>query len=169
MSVSHTTIPINFNFAKMATLAASFPPELLTVLNNLKNNSNFMNTVTDMMSQTPSMINDNDLNEINNNNNFTITTANTSLSGNDIINLGQLMVERIANAPPAIRSIAPDTYRVANDGEKTCVICDENLGDVVILPCAHLGYCMNCVKELDECAYCRVPKTGELRTFILKT
>lgn len=44
-----------------------------------------------------------------------------------------------------------------------CVICFEPKAErVAILPCAHMGFCLECAKRVDACPLCRGPKTGVL-------
>lgn len=49
--------------------------------------------------------------------------------------------------------MAPDHTEVqhdalAKDGEPTCIVCLENRRNCVILPCAHMHYCVDCSRRL---------------------
>lgn len=43
------------------------------------------------------------------------------------------------------------------DNTRTCVVCWENVPDVVLLNCGHLCSCSSCVVSLSQCPICRSP------------
>ena len=50
--------------------------------------------------------------------------------------------------------------------QRTCKVCMDNEVGVVFLPCGHLICCVNCAPSLKDCAVCRTPIQGTVRTFM---
>jgi len=50
---------------------------------------------------------------------------------------------------------------------RRCKICMEKEATIVFLPCAHLCSCANCAPVLPNCAVCRTPIQGMVRTFMV--
>lgn len=48
----------------------------------------------------------------------------------------------------------------AGENDKACVICLENKANCIVWPCAHMNYCGDCGKKLENCAVCRGEITG---------
>eukprot|EP00931_Biecheleriopsis_adriatica_P038058 TRINITY_DN21828_c0_g1_i2.p1 TRINITY_DN21828_c0_g1~~TRINITY_DN21828_c0_g1_i2.p1 ORF type:complete len:372 (-),score=67.86 TRINITY_DN21828_c0_g1_i2:85-1200(-) len=55
----------------------------------------------------------------------------------------------------------------AGSKQATCVICMDNLANLVCLPCKHLAICAYCGKQADlsECPICRSPVTEKMQIF----
>jgi len=47
-----------------------------------------------------------------------------------------------------------------------CRICLERLGDSLILPCRHAGFCTQCLAQLHACPICRGSKTETMQIFL---
>lgn len=50
--------------------------------------------------------------------------------------------------------------------QRTCKVCMDTEVGVVFLPCGHLICCVNCAPSLKDCAVCRTPIQGTVRTFM---
>ena len=50
--------------------------------------------------------------------------------------------------------------------QRTCKVCMDSEVGVVFLPCGHLICCVNCAPSLKDCAVCRTPIQGTVRTFM---
>lgn len=82
-------------------------------------------------------------------------------------------------APAALAAPAPlfnmlslegNAVEAPNDtpDDKLCVICTDNLKNVLLLPCKHIAYCVECARNeqlSDECAICRVKYTSAMVVF----
>lgn len=49
--------------------------------------------------------------------------------------------------------------------ESTCVVCMDNLANVVCLPCKHLVLCSYCSGDVDSCPICRTAAEEKLQIF----
>jgi hypothetical protein len=51
--------------------------------------------------------------------------------------------------------------------DNSCGICMDHQVDAVILPCAHLGYCLDCLKNLQHCPACNAIITKRVKIYNL--
>jgi len=63
--------------------------------------------------------------------------------------------------PPTEQPTAPKEVEIYE--EKECVICLDNLPDVIFLPCGHTCTCDKCGANLKECPLCRVEISSRLK------
>ena len=78
--------------------------------------------------------------------------------------------------PPTIRapakSMAKDNVdddahdRDERPRSRACVVCDDLVAAVALVPCGHLCMCLTCAELVDECPLCRLPIDQRLRVFI---
>jgi hypothetical protein len=54
-----------------------------------------------------------------------------------------------------------------NVRDDCCGICMNRKFDAVVLPCAHLGYCLECLGTLKECPMCRTPIVNRIKVFFV--
>eukprot|EP00658_Telonema_sp_P-2_P056658 TRINITY_DN45117_c0_g1_i1.p2 TRINITY_DN45117_c0_g1~~TRINITY_DN45117_c0_g1_i1.p2 ORF type:complete len:182 (+),score=51.80 TRINITY_DN45117_c0_g1_i1:196-741(+) len=48
-----------------------------------------------------------------------------------------------------------------------CCVCMSNPCSVVLMPCAHLCSCVDCVKQLSQCPLCRKDIANHIQTYIM--
>ena len=49
--------------------------------------------------------------------------------------------------------------------DNSCKICLDKEAEYILLPCAHLGYCLSCVSTISSCAICRKPHTNIFKVY----
>ena len=69
-----------------------------------------------------------------------------------------------APAQTAQKVAAVVQEKVSEDAE-LCGICMERLKNAVIIPCGHLGYCMECLAKVSDCPICRRPIGQRVQVF----
>lgn len=60
------------------------------------------------------------------------------------------------------RQAVVKTNEAAASDEKACIICKDKPKTVLLLPCRHLAFCLECVANLQNCAVCRTLIAGRL-------
>ena len=50
-------------------------------------------------------------------------------------------------------------------GPSKCVVCLENVSNILLFPCRHLCVCASCKMQLKTCPVCRVPTLAVVRVF----
>jgi hypothetical protein len=74
--------------------------------------------------------------------------------------------ERIPND---VDEIVPQEINIETlESKVTCVVCQTNFRNIVILPCNHLATCITCCKNplLTKCPICRKEITDTIRIFV---
>ena len=54
-----------------------------------------------------------------------------------------------------------------NIDDRKCKICFENLANMLILPCSHLGVCETCTAKLKQCPFCRIKIQKVIKTYMV--
>lgn len=54
---------------------------------------------------------------------------------------------------------------VAGNENDACKICFHYIGDILLLPCSHLGYCKQCCDKISECPICRAKIINRIKTY----
>lgn len=49
--------------------------------------------------------------------------------------------------------------------DNRCKVCLDNEAVYILLPCAHLGYCLECVSKILHCAICRKPHSYIVKVY----
>lgn len=80
----------------------------------------------------------------------------------------ELELEKVVpRVQEAVKSIlAPPLKKEENKDESNdCVICMERPREIVLIPCGHLNFCLECIKKLKTCPSCRKEIVEKIRVF----
>jgi Zinc finger, C3HC4 type (RING finger) len=72
---------------------------------------------------------------------------------------GHQTVEKVDNVSKSI------IEHISEEDDNTCRVCMEKEINAIILPCAHLNFCLDCLKNLTECPTCRGPITQKFKFY----
>ena len=53
-----------------------------------------------------------------------------------------------------------------SEEDTSCIICMDAQREYCPIPCGHRHYCINCIRELKECATCRLPVQSFIKIFL---
>ncbi len=105
----------------------------------------------------------------------------SSENNQDVIDIegyfqGEFLVSNEFTSEPLILSpgmstspaVSPVESTISNESERssTCVVCMENLRNVVFLPCAHFALCDVCAANVEKCPSCRCEIDSRIQVFI---
>lgn len=69
------------------------------------------------------------------------------------------------DAEAVVVKVESSSKPVIHNEDNNCKICIEREINAVIIPCGHLGYCLDCIKDLNQCPSCRGPIAQKIKIY----